>query len=232
MIRRSILVLLAPTLLFAGLRLKKPHAEPAPSPLDQYIKENDSRQAEASRPANGSIWSQDARYSGLAMDLRASHLDDIVTIVVAEKASALSSGNTATARSSSAKASITGMLGVPHATGPLPNLAKTASDVQLDGKGTTARTTTLSTSLSARVTRVLQNGNLVVEGAKNVSVNSETQVVTVRGVVRPIDLDSMNTITSDRLAQLEVRINGKGVVGDAIRRPNILYRILLGLLPF
>ncbi|MBI3470928.1 MAG: flagellar basal body L-ring protein FlgH, partial [Candidatus Solibacter usitatus] len=36
----------------------------------------------------------------------------------------------------------------------------------------------------------------------------------------------------DRLAQLEVRINGKGVVEDSIRRPNRLYRILMGLLPF
>jgi flagellar L-ring protein precursor FlgH len=50
--------------------------------------------------------------------------------------------------------------------------------------------------------------------------------------VRPTDLLSDNTVRSDRLAQLEVRVNGKGVVGDAIRRPNFLYRILLGLLPF
>ena len=37
---------------------------------------------------------------------------------------------------------------------------------------------------------------------------------------------------SDRLGQLEVRVNGKGVVGDAIKRPFFLYRLLLGLLPF
>ena len=52
-----------------------------------------------------------------------------------------------------------------------------------------------------------------------------------RGVVRPADLLADNTVLSDRLAQLEVRVNGKGVVGDAIKRPFILYRILLGLLP-
>jgi flagellar L-ring protein precursor FlgH len=51
-------------------------------------------------------------------------------------------------------------------------------------------------------------------------------------VIRPTDLGPGNAISSDRLAQLELRINGKGVVGDAIRRPNIIYRILLGLLPF
>ena len=51
-------------------------------------------------------------------------------------------------------------------------------------------------------------------------------------MVRPADLLADNTIRSDRLAELEVRVNGKGVVGDAIRRPFILYRLLLGLLPF
>jgi flagellar L-ring protein FlgH len=51
-------------------------------------------------------------------------------------------------------------------------------------------------------------------------------------VVRPADIDPTNSVLSNRLAQLEVRVNGKGVVGDAIHRPFILYRILLGLLPF
>jgi len=50
--------------------------------------------------------------------------------------------------------------------------------------------------------------------------------------VRPTDLDPSNSIASDRLAQLELLINGKGVVNDSIRRPNILYRILMGILPF
>jgi flagellar L-ring protein precursor FlgH len=79
---------------------------------------------------------------------------------------------------------------------------------------------------------VLANGNLVVEGTKNVTINSENQTILIRGVIRPIDLDTTNSIQSARLAQMEVQVNGKGVVGDVVRRPNILYRILLGLLPF
>jgi len=51
-------------------------------------------------------------------------------------------------------------------------------------------------------------------------------------VVRPEDIDPTDSVPSNRVAQLEVHINGKGVVGDAIRRPFILYRILLGLMPF
>jgi flagellar L-ring protein precursor FlgH len=54
----------------------------------------------------------------------------------------------------------------------------------------------------------------------------------VRGVVRPADIDPTNSVPSTRLGDLEIRVNGKGVVGDAIKRPFILFRILLGLLPF
>ena len=79
---------------------------------------------------------------------------------------------------------------------------------------------------------MLPNGYLVIEGAKEVGVNSERQVVTVRGVIRPTDLSTNNVIRSDQIAQMELKVNGKGVVGDAVRRPFILYRILLGLLPF
>jgi flagellar L-ring protein precursor FlgH len=105
-------------------------------------------------------------------------------------------------------------------------------DQQLQGQGATTRGSTFTTTLSARVSRVLPNGNLVIEGEKQVWVNSERQSVVVRGIVRPADLTSGNTILSDRLADLEVRINGKGVVADSVRRPMILYRILMGLLPF
>ena len=51
-------------------------------------------------------------------------------------------------------------------------------------------------------------------------------------MIRPDDIDTTNSVPSTRLEQLEVHVNGKGVVGDAIKRPFILYRILLGLLPF
>ena len=63
-------------------------------------------------------------------------------------------------------------------------------------------------------------------------VSSENQVVTVRGVIRPVDLDPTNTVASNRIAQMEIQVNGKGVVNDSIRRPNFLYRLILGILPF
>ena len=63
-------------------------------------------------------------------------------------------------------------------------------------------------------------------------VNSENQVVTVRGVVRNYVLSNASTGFSGSIAEMELKINGRGVVNDAVHRPNILYRILLGALPF
>jgi flagellar L-ring protein FlgH len=156
----------------------------------------------------------------------------MVTVLVVEHASAASKGTTKTQRQSSTNNSISGLAGITRKTGPWANLAKLSGNTQLDGQGQTTRQTDLTTTLAARVTHVLPNGYLVVEGAKDIQVNSEHQSVTVRGMVRPADLSPGNVVRSDRLAQLEVRINGKGVVNDAVRRPFFLYRLLLGLLPF
>src|SRR5205823_477561 len=204
------------------------------SPLDQYVVEAMLRQGPSAKNGGtpGSLWSTSALLGDLARDLRANRVDDLITVQVAERADASSTGDTKTSRQSGVKSNIASLLGPTAAKGALANLASVNSTTNLQGQGATTRQTTLTTNLSARVTAVLPNGYLVVEGHKDIMINSERQIVTVRGVVRPADLGPGNTINSDRLAQLELRINGKGVVGDAIRRPNILYRILMGLLPF
>jgi flagellar L-ring protein precursor FlgH len=217
--------------LWAGVPGK--HKTPEPSPLDRYIQDATSRSpAEAPASTAGSTWLPGSRLADLGSDLRASQVDDLVTILVSERASAVSQGTTKTSRQSNAKASVAALAGPTKATGALANLAGVNTQTQINGTGATSRDTTLTTTLAARVTRVLPNGYLVLEGNKELEVNGERQVITVRGVVRPVDLSPANTVQSSTLSQMEVRINGKGVVGDSIKRPFFLYRLLLGLLPF
>lgn len=211
---------------------KKEAPPPAQTPLDRYIKEAEGRSAGASGSTPGSTWVAGSRLADSARDVRASQVDDVLTIVVAEQASAVTTGTTKTQRTSSTNNAISALAGVMKASGPWANLTGVSGDTQLSGQGTTSRVTTLNTILTARVTHVLPNGMLVVEAAKDIGINSERQTITVRGVVRPADIDPTNSVQSNRLGQLEVRVNGKGVVGDAIRRPFFLYRLLMGLLPF
>lgn len=231
--RRSVLVwlLFASAILCPAGEKKKKTDRAAKSALDQYV-EQAHRRAEAASLNPGSLMGGPIPLGDMAADLRARGVDDIVTIVVNEQASAVTTGATKTARTSSANSAITSLAGALSATGRLANLANTNTATSLDGSGTTSRQTTLTATLTARVIDVLPNGYLVIEGNKTVLVNSENQVITLRGVVRPADLSNGNTVQSGNVAQMELNINGRGVVNDSIRRPNFLYRLLLGILPF
>jgi len=226
----AILCALAAALLPA--RSKAQTAVPQPSALDRYVTEAEARSAGNTAATPGAIWQAGSRLADAARDVRASQVDDVLTVVVAEQASAVTSGVTKTQRTTSTKNSVTALAGLTKAAGPWANLAGMSGDTQLNGQGTTSRTTTLNTTLTARVTHVLPNGGLLVEATKDIQINAERQTITVRGVVRPADIDPTNSVQSNRLGDIEVRVNGKGVVGDSIRRPNFLYRLLLGVLPF
>lgn len=228
--KRSLLLLVVVPLLPAAAK-KKPSA-PVETPLERYVNEARSRQREAAPPTPGAIWTPVSRLADSARDPRASQVDDIVTILVVENASAVASGTTKTQRATSATAAVNTLGGITRATGPLANLAGMTGNQQLAGTGTTTRDVVISTTLTAKVAAVMPNGNLIVEAFKDVQVNAERQTIMVRGIVRPADIGATNIVRSDHLGQLEVHVNGKGVVGDAIRRPFILYRLLLGLLPF
>ena len=210
---------------------KRAPVEQTPS-LDQYVMEANKRSHQSGNTTPGSLYTTTGRLADGFRDVRASQVYDLVTIVVSDKASAVSTGGTNTARKSNAKATVNALAGPIKATRPLANLANVTSAQQLQGQGTTTRESTLTTTVTAEVVYVLPNGNLVIQGQKEISINSEKQIVLVRGIVRPDDLSPVNSVPSDRVARLEVKVNGRGVVNDSIKRPFFLYRLLLGLLPF
>ncbi len=214
------------------LKKKKTDQPSAKSPLDQYVEQAHRRAITSPQEDPGSLWTGASPFSDLGADVRARHIDDIITILVNESASAVSTGTTKTSRASAANSSITQLLKALPSTSKLSNLLGNTTNTSLDGEGTTSRQTTLTATLTARVIDVLPNGYLVVEGSKTIGVNSENQVVTVRGVVRPADLSTANVVQSASVGELEVKISGKGVVNDVARRPNAVYRLLLSLLPF
>ncbi len=210
---------------------KKSTKAPEPTLLEQYLK-SAAAGSEHDEAMAGAIWSPTARLNELGRDLKASQVDDVVTIVVTESVNAVASGVSTSERASSASQSITQLAGVKSPTGALANLLGTTGDQKLNGTGTPSRAATLTATLTGRVVKVLPGGLLLIEGDKNIQVNSEQQSIMVRGVIRTADISTSNTVASTQVADMEVKVNGKGVVGDAIRRPNSLYRMILGLLPF
>ena len=187
----------------------------------------------AQAPTPGSLFRPGANLADSSRDVRASQVGDIVTILVSENVSAVASGATNASRKSSATANVTSLAGVSSVRiAKLGNLLGTSGNQSLQGSGQTSRNMTVTTTLSALVVGVTPAGNLLVQATKDISVNSERQTMVVEGMVRPEDLTSGNVVQSQQVADLQVHVNGKGVVGDAVRRPHGLYRLLLGLLPF
>lgn len=180
----------------------------------------------------GSLYVANGRLADFTRDLRASQVSDLITIVVSESLSAVSSGVTNTSRKSSATSNIAALAGTISPSARLANPLSVTGNQQLQGQGQTSRNMTLATTISARVIEVLANGTLEVEATKEIAVNSEKQSIIIHGFVRPSDVTPFNTVASNQVANLQIKVNGKGVVGDAIRRPNFLYRLLLGILPF
>jgi flagellar L-ring protein FlgH len=180
----------------------------------------------------GSTYSDSGRFADLAVDLRARRVGDLVTILISDRMNATSQGESNSARKSSARASVSALGGDRTAIGALANLAGLQGESALDGSGSTSRSNVLTTTVTGRVVEVTASGDLVIQATKEIGVNSEKHVVSIRGLVRWNDVSQGNLVRSDRVAMMTVHLNGKGLVSDAIRRPNFLYRLLLGVLPF
>lgn len=179
----------------------------------------------------GSLWRPDGALDDLSVDYKASRLNDVVVVQVSVQTTAAQSGNVNSQRQFSTTSGISGLVGgiATHGTNPLLNAQ---SNTALKGQGQTASNTTFVTSLTGRVIAVLPNGNLAIEAERQIFMNNQHENLVIRGVARPGDLSSANTIPSSALASLEIELKGKGIISDSVRSPNPLTRAVLWLFGF
>lgn len=158
-------------------------------------------------------------YRSLVAETKAARVGDVLTVIVQESASATSSADLHAQRSYS----LSGHYDSP-ATGP----AKTAAighESASDGTGRTERSGRLLAQISVRVTGVNPNGDLRVAGEQRLQINHETQLITLTGVVRPRDVGEDNTVLSSRIADADIKFDGKGFV-ERQSRPGWIARFL------
>lgn len=159
----------------------------------------------------------------LYTDHRAMKVDDILTVMIYESAKAGSESATSTSKKNGV--GVDGIEG-SGALSFLPSFGASASNkIDYDGKGGTSREGSLVARISARVDKVLDNGNLVIIGSKTVEINNEKEVIKISGVVRPQDIESNNIIYSHNVADAQITYSGKGSASDG-RRPGLIARIL------
>ncbi|GBE01020.1 flagellar L-ring protein precursor [bacterium BMS3Bbin06] len=231
-------VLLALLLIFSSLVVMVGCAStkrlPPPSP--QYI----SKKVETGSVAlttPGSIYVERA---SLFEDRRARRLNDLVTVLIVENVSGSKKAETKTGRDSSLDAGVKGFFGAPLDLN-LSNLygkgnalsPSVSSSIKNDfaGTGTTSRQGTLTGTITARVIDVLPNGNLVIESRKEITLNFEKQVLVLKGIIRPEDISTNNTIESTRIALSRIFLVGEGVI-DNKQSPGWLGGVIDRVWPF
>ncbi|MEE8574412.1 MAG: flagellar basal body L-ring protein FlgH, partial [Thermodesulfobacteriota bacterium] len=188
----------------------------------------------------GSIWPGTASRNRLFSDFRARDVGDIITVLISDSTSAKKEANTNTGTNSSEDAAVTDVLGMPLAFGMSnfmglgnrfsPSLSGSRKS-SFDGDGSTERKGSITATIAVRVIDVLPNGNLYVEGKKETTVNRENQHVILSGIVRPVDVSSVNSVYSDMISDLRVEISGYGVISDK-QKPGWFTRILDHTWPF
>lgn len=202
------------------------------SSLAEYLSKvqgKTSLQVEA--PAPGGLWTPNSDFTRMASDSVARKVNDTIVIQIMDETVAEATGAVTTQRDYSANSGIGALPGKLNLGAVNPMLDLTSKDA-LKGSGQATSHSRLRSNLAGRVVAVLPGGSMVVEANKIVVMNNEKQTVTLRGIARGPDIGPENTVQSTRLSDLEIEVNGKGIVSDSTRRPHWLLRLLTKFLTF
>jgi len=178
----------------------------------------------------GSIYQPDNTRLSLFDDRRAFFVGDTIAIVIEEKTSA--------SKKSSANANRAGTtsLAVPTISG-FPMKALQGADIEgtssqkFSGAGDASSNNLFSGSLAVTVIEVLPNGNLLVSGEKQVTINQGTEFIRFSGVVNPVSVTATNTVSSTRVADARIEYRGNGYINEA-QTMGWLSRVFMNIWPF
>lgn len=158
-------------------------------------------------------------------DYRARRVGDILTVKLEEKTTGEKKSATTVSKSNSNNITSPTILGSGvqfDAPGILPLASNNnndlsvnlASDSAFDGSGDSDLKNKLSGDISVSVVEVLANGNMVIRGEKVMTINQGNEYLRIGGMISPRDIDSTNSISSKRIADVQMSYVGDGPTND------------------
>ncbi|MFA0923754.1 flagellar basal body L-ring protein FlgH [Xanthomonas fragariae] len=171
--------------------------------------------APVAQPTSGAIY---AAGPGLNLygDRRARDVGDLLTVTLVESTTASSTANTTISKADTVDMSTPTLLGMPLTVNGVDVLRNsTSGDRSFDGKGNTAQSNRMQGSVTVTVMQRLPNGNLVIQGQKNLRLNQGDELVQVQGIVRAADIAPDNTVPSSKVADARIAYGGRGAVAQS-----------------
>lgn len=170
-----------------------------------------------------SLWmSHGTNERGMFADRVASSVGDILTIELDETTKQENALNTSTSKSASIVGKVTSWL-FPNSSfgnhgGDFPSTNISLDGDTYAGGGSVKNSSTLQATGSAVVIDVLPNGNLVIEGKREVFFSGEKQFMVLRGLVRPDDVTTNNTVNAKFIADAQVHIVNEGAISASQKK--------------
>jgi len=178
----------------------------------------------------GGIYQPDHAKLSLYEDRRAFFVGDTITIVIEEKTSASKKSSGNATRNGSTGLTIPTVSGFPMKSLQGADIEATSSQ-KFSGSGDASSNNLLSGNLAVTVIEVYPNGNLLVSGEKQVTINQGTEFIRFSGVVNPVSVTSTNTVSSTRVADARIEYRGNGYISEA-QTMGWLSRVFMNIWPF
>lgn len=157
----------------------------------------------------------------LFSDIKAHRPGDILTIHIVEASQGSNQSNSSTEKKTTSGMDTNGSGLFKFL--PLAGF-EAKNTLDFTGRGNTNRSGQLRARMTARIKSVDRNGNFVIEGTREVEINSEKMLMTLSGVVRPDDIAYNNVILSYQIADAKISYKGKGHSASS-SKPGLLTRL-------
>lgn len=183
-------------------------------------------------PAPGAIY---AGGPGLSLygDRIARDVGDLLTITLVESTTAQTSATTQVSKESELSTGVTSLFGGPVSFKGRDILSASANGERgFDGQGKSSQSNRLQGSVTVSVIQRLPNGNLVVQGQKNLRLNQGDELVQIQGIVRPQDISRDNTVPSSRVGEARIVYGGRGALAQSNAMGWLARFFNSGLMPY
>jgi flagellar L-ring protein precursor FlgH len=193
----------------------------------EYVEQLPSRETHENLDSQGSLFGQGD--NPLFSDHKAMHVHDIVTVVISETATSSSSNSKKLSENDTSALGggvFSAGAGAGGTAGSIVNGLNRASDIgfsgnsvsSYDGSGQASHNNTFATTVSARVVKILSNGNYFISGRREILVDGEKQIIQLSGVIRPFDIDQNNVISSAQMADAKIMYKTEGDLKKATQQ--------------
>lgn len=192
----------------------------------KYVEQMPSKEEKQDFTSTGSLFGKGD--NPLFSDHKAMHVNDIVTVIISETAKSSNTGarqlskSDTTALGGGAFTTVSNNAAVNGYANKLNGLTNVgfnaSSNNNFKGQSSATKNASFTTTVSARIIKVLQNGNYFIEGSREILIDEQKQIIQISGVISPYDINQNNNINSSQISDAKILYKTEGDVDRATKQ--------------